>query len=307
MRESPSDDDQEIFRWPSRAPAIYQEIEARLGEANARKALGDLYVRTSRLKEAENAYQTALPIYQEIEARLGEANTLQAVATLLMKRGAPDQAFDRLLAVQRLHEAAENRLGAGGTRGYLARAAAAAGRPVRAVVLGWEAFRALAAIESRFGQMLALDDLVQSLAAVEQESGVLAAVHLSWALAASMDHPSAAGRATLLDKLLPGFTPGDGFTEEQEREALAAVEAAVRSCEEQLAAADEDPYSPLGESSRSNAPSTRRRGSGASRSSTSSIRACLAWPFCCSISIRSSRSAICPVWPDGAPKRCSAP
>ena len=64
---------------------IYREIEDRLGEANTLQALGDLYVRTARLREAEQSYQAALPIYREIEARLGEANTLQALGDLYVR------------------------------------------------------------------------------------------------------------------------------------------------------------------------------------------------------------------------------
>jgi hypothetical protein len=34
------------------------------------------------LREAEESYQSALPIYQQIEARLGEANTLGGLGRL---------------------------------------------------------------------------------------------------------------------------------------------------------------------------------------------------------------------------------
>ncbi len=64
------------------ALALYQTVEDRLGEANTRKALGDLYVRTDRLRDAEAAYAAALALYQTVEARLGEANTHRSVARL---------------------------------------------------------------------------------------------------------------------------------------------------------------------------------------------------------------------------------
>ncbi|HBL29686.1 MAG TPA: hypothetical protein DD490_22860, partial [Acidobacteria bacterium] len=67
------------------ARAILSSAPGTAAEANTRQALGDLYVRTDRLREAEDAYQNALPIYQQIEARLGEANTRQALGDLYVR------------------------------------------------------------------------------------------------------------------------------------------------------------------------------------------------------------------------------
>ncbi len=52
------------------------------GYARVNQALGDLYVRTNRLADAERAYGEALPIYRMIEDRLGEAETQLALGDL---------------------------------------------------------------------------------------------------------------------------------------------------------------------------------------------------------------------------------
>src|SRR6185295_14272538 len=62
--------------------AVQKSREERGLYANALRALGDLYVRTARLAEAEARYGEALPIFRSIESRLGEANTLQALGDL---------------------------------------------------------------------------------------------------------------------------------------------------------------------------------------------------------------------------------
>ena len=64
---------------------IYQAIDDHVGEANTHRALGELYVRTDRLKEAEAAYQQALTIYQAIDDHVGEANTHRALGDLYVR------------------------------------------------------------------------------------------------------------------------------------------------------------------------------------------------------------------------------
>ena len=68
------------------------DANALFGEARALQALGNLYVRTERLKEAGAAYdralpvyERALPVYQSIDDKLGEANTLQALGDLYVR------------------------------------------------------------------------------------------------------------------------------------------------------------------------------------------------------------------------------
>ena len=150
-----------------------------------------------------------------------------------------------LLVVLGLQDEIEDRLGMGGTLVSLARAASAAGRVTRAVVIGGRAFQSLAAIEDRFGQMLALDDLVNALAVAEQPAGAVGALAVSWALAASMEHRSAEAKAGALGRLIEAFDPEEGLDAEFLGDARGRVAEAVRACEERLAEAGEDPYSSL--------------------------------------------------------------
>lgn len=62
----------------------FQEIGAKLGEANTWKALGDLRVRRAKLQEAEENYLHCLEMYKEIGAKLGEANAMTGLARLLV-------------------------------------------------------------------------------------------------------------------------------------------------------------------------------------------------------------------------------
>jgi tetratricopeptide (TPR) repeat protein len=94
---------------------IYREIEARLGEANTLRALGDLQVRTARLREAEESYRAALPIYREIEDRLGEANTLKALGDLQVRTDRLREAEESYRAALPIYREIEARLGEANT------------------------------------------------------------------------------------------------------------------------------------------------------------------------------------------------
>jgi tetratricopeptide (TPR) repeat protein len=77
------------------------ELKDKLGEANTLKALGDLAMRTSALREARERYDRALKIFREIEDKLGEANALKALGDLAMRTAALGEAreqYDRALA-----------------------------------------------------------------------------------------------------------------------------------------------------------------------------------------------------------------
>ncbi|HEX4952337.1 MAG TPA: tetratricopeptide repeat protein [Thermoanaerobaculia bacterium] len=224
---------------------IYQEIQDRLGEANTRQALGDLYVRTDRLREAEHAYQTALPIYQEIQARLGEANTLSGLGRLRQAQGDAAEAFALFRQALVLHRAIENRLGEAAAYGYMARVALAAGRADRAVVLAGVTLATLWEIEDRFGQRLALDILAQAFAALEEHPGFLAAWHLAWMRAMELEDPSAGARVDALKQMWPAFDPAAPVTEEDVQGALGAVLQAVRAQAEAMEKRGEDPLGPL--------------------------------------------------------------
>jgi tetratricopeptide (TPR) repeat protein len=65
----------------------YQEIGAKLGEANVLKALGDLQQFRKQSDAALESYQQALTRYQEIGAKLGEANVLAAHGQLILIEG----------------------------------------------------------------------------------------------------------------------------------------------------------------------------------------------------------------------------
>ncbi|MFZ2406104.1 MAG: tetratricopeptide repeat protein, partial [Methylobacter sp.] len=53
-----------------------RKLQDLLGEANTLKALGDLAMRTSDLKDAKERYTKALEIFRQVDEKLGEANTL---------------------------------------------------------------------------------------------------------------------------------------------------------------------------------------------------------------------------------------
>jgi tetratricopeptide (TPR) repeat protein len=78
---------------------LFRAIEARLGEANTLLALGDFYVRTARLPEAEQVYPKALSLYRAIEERQGEANTLLALGYFYVRT-------DRLTEAERVYKEA---------------------------------------------------------------------------------------------------------------------------------------------------------------------------------------------------------
>ncbi|UQA61082.1 tetratricopeptide repeat protein [Polyangium aurulentum] len=95
---------------------IYKAIDARLGEANTLRALGDLFVRTARLKEAEEAYGHALPIYKAIDDRLGEANTLHALGDLFVRTARLKEAEEAYGHALPMYKAIDDRLGEANTR-----------------------------------------------------------------------------------------------------------------------------------------------------------------------------------------------
>ncbi len=79
--------------WPrqqqllTQALPVYRQIGARLGEANAIQALGDVALQQARYEEAAERYEQALPVYRQIGDRLGEANTLVSRARLAIITG----------------------------------------------------------------------------------------------------------------------------------------------------------------------------------------------------------------------------
>jgi tetratricopeptide (TPR) repeat protein len=98
------------------ALTAYRAIDDRLGEANTRQALGDLYVRTARLTEAEAAYEAALTAYRAIEYRLGEANTRKALGDLYVRTARLTEAEAAYEAALTAYRAIDARLGEANTR-----------------------------------------------------------------------------------------------------------------------------------------------------------------------------------------------
>jgi tetratricopeptide (TPR) repeat protein len=101
------------------ALTAYRAIDDRLGEANTRQAMGDLYVRTARLPEAETAYEAALAACREIEYRLGEANTRQALGDLYVRTARLTEAEAAFEAALTAYRAIDDQLGEANTRSAL--------------------------------------------------------------------------------------------------------------------------------------------------------------------------------------------
>ncbi|MGH9936489.1 MAG: tetratricopeptide repeat protein, partial [Blastocatellia bacterium] len=78
-----------------RALACASRCADSAGEANVRKALGDLLMREDDLRGAREQYEAALAIYPAIGDRLGEANAMASMARLALAEGDETEA-DRL-------------------------------------------------------------------------------------------------------------------------------------------------------------------------------------------------------------------
>jgi hypothetical protein len=84
-------------------PAVYEMLEQaraaavrlgdRLGEANVRKAIGDVLQFRKQSDAALASYHQALNLFQDIGAKLGEANVLQAIGDVLQFRKQSDAAL----------------------------------------------------------------------------------------------------------------------------------------------------------------------------------------------------------------------
>jgi len=228
-----------------KALPLYRQIDDRLGEANTLKALGQLYVRTDRLKEAEKAYEKALPLHRQIDDRLGEANMYQALGTLELAQRNTSVAFSRYLQALVIHREIAPGLSVGADHGYLSRAALAAGNPARAAVLAHMGWSILAQVQDQFGQMLSLDTLAPALAKMGDGEGAVAAVLLAWSHSRAVGHPSAGQRAHILAQAMKGFDPASALSPQLIAESEEVLARSVAACKAKLDAAGEDPYSPL--------------------------------------------------------------
>jgi len=64
----------------AQALELFRQVGDRLGEANTRKAIGDVHNFRKELDDALASYAQALELFRQVGSRLGEANTLLAVA-----------------------------------------------------------------------------------------------------------------------------------------------------------------------------------------------------------------------------------
>src|SRR5260370_5218736 len=71
-----------LFRSP-----LYQREQARLGEANVLKSLGDLESRLGNLQEARTHFAAAFTLYLHAQVKLGDAHLLQSLGDLESRLG----------------------------------------------------------------------------------------------------------------------------------------------------------------------------------------------------------------------------
>ena len=81
----------------------------RLGEANTRKAIGDVQSFRKEMDAALASYEAALELYRAVENRLGEANTLAALSRLVLRQGRDGEARALLQQAVDLHAAIGSR------------------------------------------------------------------------------------------------------------------------------------------------------------------------------------------------------
>lgn len=77
----------EVGLWRGQtALQLYREVGSRLGEANTRKAIGDVQQFRKDMDAALTSYEQALGLFREVGERLGEANTYRALALLTIAK-----------------------------------------------------------------------------------------------------------------------------------------------------------------------------------------------------------------------------
>ncbi len=93
-----------------------QRLNDRLGEANTRKAMGDVQQFRKEMDAALQSYQQALTLFQAVGDRLGEANTLRAMGDVQQFRKEMDAALQSYQQALTLFQAVGDRLGEANTR-----------------------------------------------------------------------------------------------------------------------------------------------------------------------------------------------
>ncbi|HEX7836446.1 MAG TPA: hypothetical protein VF469_03235 [Kofleriaceae bacterium] len=231
------------------ARSIFTEIHDRLGEANTRRALGQIYEGIDRKPEAEQEYIECLNIYTEIKSALGEARTRRALGILYLRSARPRESFEQYAKSYRNWLAAGRRYDAACALGCASQAALLAGLPNRAIVLCGRAQQEFRFLTRWSDTMMACVELANFAEASRNEQLWIPASLLAWHFATTIKDPVpddlrkffSERAATLIPpaKLASGFTPDD----------IAALEAQltdeVAKAEARLAAAGEDPLGPL--------------------------------------------------------------
>jgi len=166
-----------------------QRYADQAGEANVRKALGDLALREDDLPTARTYYEAALAIYPAVGARLGEANVRQSLGNLALAEENPAQAFAQYGAALEMHGAIGDRLGMGADLGYMGRAAAAAGQHEQAALLHDQSLAVHRAIGERLGQAFNLDDQADALWELGSQQAAYGAWWQARALARALGLP----------------------------------------------------------------------------------------------------------------------
>lgn len=97
------------------ALSSFRAVKSRLGEANTLRALGDFNVRTARLEEAERAYEQALSIFRALKEQVGEGNTLKGLGDLYVRTARLKKAEEAYEQVLPIFRAVENWIGEANT------------------------------------------------------------------------------------------------------------------------------------------------------------------------------------------------
>ena len=130
---------------------LFRAVGDRLGEANTRKAIGDVQSFRDEYDAALASYRAALDLFRAVEDRLGEANTLQAIGDVQSFRKEMDAALASYGAALELYRAVGDRLGEANTLAALSLLALRQGRDEEARALLQQAVDLHAAIGSRYG------------------------------------------------------------------------------------------------------------------------------------------------------------
>ena len=90
---------------------LFRAVGSRLGEANTRKAIGDVQQFKKENDAALASYAQALDLFRAVGDRLGEANTRKAIGDLLLAQGDSEKALQTLDQALNLYRLVGDRVG----------------------------------------------------------------------------------------------------------------------------------------------------------------------------------------------------